>query len=782
MLRKKIVWLAGLLLGITIAFLSLDSPSFSSPYSTVVTAADGTLLGAHVATDGQWHFQSTHPLPEKYTRALLCYEDEYFYFHPGVNPGSILRAAFQNIKAGKIESGGSTITMQVARMAGGASRTFANKLYEMLRALRLELSSGKAEILALYAANAPFGGNIVGLETASWRYFGRPPRDLTWAESALLAVLPNAPGLLHPGRNPRPLRQKRDRLLKKLEQKGAINALELEMALAEPIPAGPAPMPSLAPHLLDYYLKSQPATSVETTIDATLQRLANQALQRHSRQLSRNRIHHAGAIIASVETGEVLAYVGNSPPRAREAGHAVDMIQAQRSSGSILKPFLYAAALQDGLILPGSLLPDVPTLYRNYAPQNFNRRYDGAVPANEALSRSLNIPFVRLLHNYDGERFLQLLRKTGFSTFSKEYSHYGLSLILGGGEVSLVELAGAYASLARTLNHYTSRNSRYLSNDFRPLSFTSHENPEEEEGVTDHPPVFSAGAIWHTFEALSGLVRPPEETGWEHFTTSRKIAWKTGTSFGFRDAWSVGINRDYVVAVWAGNASGESRPGLLGGTAAGPLMFELFNLLPNRPWFGLPYDDLVEVPVCAESGYRAGPDCPDSQSRYIPNIAKPSGVCPYHRLVHLTSDRQFQTRHECETSGHLVSVPWFVLPPLMEWYYRQRHPQYRALPPPKPGCFTETENPMDFIYPNRPNTTIMIPVDLDGEQQRVVFSAVHRDAEATLYWHLDGEYLGQTRGTHEMEVLPSPGTHVLTIVDEKGNQIVRRINVPADYS
>ncbi len=773
--QKRAVLFGGVIL-LGAAFLCIPPPRFDRPFSTVITASDGSLLGAHVANDGQWHFRPTVALPQKYTQALITFEDEYFYFHPGVNPWSLLRATIQNIRAGHIESGGSTIDMQVARMATGAPRTLPHKLYEMLLALRLEVSSSKEEILELYAANAPFGGNIVGLETASWRYFGRPPQYLTWAESALLAVLPNAPGLLHPGKNPIGLKHKRDRLLQKLEQKGKMTPLDLEMALSEPLPAGPGPLPGVAPHLLDHFLKIRPGSSSQTTLDATLQSQTNQVVQRHSNRLSANHINHAAALIASIETGEVLAYVGNSAPQATKAGHAIDMIRAPRSSGSILKPFLYAAALQDGLILPASLLADVPTRYHNYAPQNFNRRYDGAVPANEALSRSLNIPFVRLLQSYGGERFLELLQKTGFTSFPNYYQHYGLSLILGGGEVSLMELAGNYAALARVLNHYTRQKSQYFKRDFRPLNILPQ--PEEAEEGTSHPPVYSAGSIWSTFEALSGVVRPPEETGWEHFTSSRRIAWKTGTSFGFKDAWSVGFSRDYVVAVWVGNASGEGRPGLLGGTSAGPLMFELFDLLPRFPWFESPLDDMEKVQICTPSGYRAGPNCPHPESRLIPHTIKPSGVCPFHRLVHLTPDRQFQTRMECEPSGNLLTCPWFVLPPLMEWYYRQRNPHYLPLPPAKPGCLEQTDIPMDFIYPGNPYTTILVPVDLNGKRQRVVFSAVHRDTQATLFWHLDDRYLGQTSGPHEMEVLPSSGTHLLTIVDNKGNRLTRNFKVP----
>jgi penicillin-binding protein 1C len=686
----------------------------------------------------------------------------------------VIRAAFQNIKSGKVVSGGSTITMQVARMSDDAPRTVGNKIWEMIRAVRLELGRSKQEILRIYAANAPFGGNIVGFETASWQYFERPPKHLTWAESALLAVLPNAPGMLRPGNNSKKLKAKRDRLLTKLFQKNIINHTELQLSIREPIPDGTRHLPSIAPHLVDYYLKTRPGEIIQTTIDASLQRQANEALQRHSDRMASNLIRHAGAIIADIETGNVLAYVGNSRPRETKTGHAVDVIRARRSSGSILKPLLYADALQEGTILPKTLLPDVPTQYQSYTPTNFHRNYDGAVPASEALSRSLNIPFVRLLHKHGGEKFLKKLSMAGITTMNKGFDHYGLSLILGGAEVTLWDLAGTYASMGRTLKHYPLDNSRYRNNDVFPLRLES--SGPKESAFADHPPTFSAGAIWWTLEAMKSVIRPPGEAGWENFTSGQNIAWKTGTSYGFRDAWSVGLNARYVVGVWAGNASGEGRSGLLGGTTAGPLMFRMFDLLPTAPWFDTPHDDLKELSVCSQSGHRAGQHCPDTRIILAPVTTKGNPACPYHQLIHLTPDRRYQTRRSCQQDGEIISEPWFVLPPLMAWYYGKQNAGYQSLPPKKPGCFATTQSPMDFIYPP-PGTTIMRPRDLDGIKQNIIFKVVHANPETTLYWHLNQEYLGQTFGTHSMELFPEAGHHIITLVDEEGNKLKRKFRI-----
>jgi penicillin-binding protein 1C len=771
--RKPFRYGMGILV-VFILFLCISQPKFNKPFSTVIMDSDGSILGAHIAADGQWRFPPPAGLPEKYKTALLYFEDEYFYYHAGINPWSVIRAGVQNLKAGKVVSGGSTITMQVARMSGNAPRKLRYKIWEMVKALRLELSRSKADILLMYAANAPFGGNIVGFETASWHYFERPPKHLTWAESALLAVLPNAPGMLRPGSNTKQLKAKRDWLLNKLFRNNIISDTELRLSLQEPLPEGRRNLPTMAPHLVDYYLKTAPGQMIHTTIDAQLQKRANDALQRHSNRMASNHIRHAAAIIADIETGHVLAYVGNSQPRDKPAGHAVDMVRAKRSSGSILKPFLYASSVQEGIILPKMLLADVPTQYRNYAPRNFLRRYDGAVPANEALSRSLNIPFVRLLHVYGGDRFLGKLKKSGITTLNKGYDHYGLSLILGGGEVTLWDLAGSYASMARVVKHYTSDNARYRANDFRPLNLVSVNHSTEE--FTHYPPVISAGAAWCTLEAMKSVVRPPGETGWENFMSRQNIAWKTGTSFGYRDAWSVGINGDYVVAVWAGNASGEGRAGLLGGTTAGPLMFKIFDDLPRGAWFDLPHDDMSEVRVCAKSGYRAGANCPDKEIELVPKALKGNPVCPYHKLVHLTSDYRYRTKRSCEKDGHIITRAWFVLPPLMAWYYSRHQGDYSFLPPKKPGCFNDAESPMAFIYPNA-GATVMAPVDLDGEKQKIVFKVVHNNPGAVLFWHLNNAYLGQTKAPHDMELDPGKGRHTITLVDEDGNRMTRNFRV-----
>ncbi len=755
-------------------WFSISLPLFKVNYSTVIYSSQEKLLGAHIAKDGQWRFPAGDSVPEKFIECLLLFEDEYFYKHPGVNPISLSRALSQNISQGKVISGGSTVTMQVVRLATQRNRTILNKCIEIIQALRLELSYSKNEILNLYATHAPFGGNVVGLEAAAWRYFHRSPHQLTWAENAMLAVLPNAPGLIHTGKNRRLLKKKRDFLLAKLLAKGKIDSITYMVSLEEPIPEHPYPLPQIAPHLLDYCRKKEEGKIYKLNLNYKLQNRVNQTIQFHHKKLRLNEIHNACAIVLEVKTGKVLAYCGNTEPVKNEFHqNHVDIIQAQRSTGSILKPFLYAASMQSGQLLPKMLIEDVPTYYKNFAPKNYNRTYSGAVPADEALSRSLNIPAVKLLEQYDIGKFCNILNKSGLSTVKQNPDYYGLSLILGGAEVNLFELAGSYASMARTLINFNTTNSLYYGNEYqKPFLFKNDSITYHDQ--SDIYPVFSAGALYYTFEALTNVSRPVEEMGWESFSSSRKIAWKTGTSFGYRDAWAIGITPEYVVGVWVGNATGEGRPGIVGGTTAGPIMFDIFQHLPSTSWFETPYDDLMQISICKKSGYKAGPYC-ETDSLYMPHQGEKGDICPYHQLIHLNKERTHRVNSSCYPVLLMQHEPWFTLPPVMEWYYRKNHPLYKKLPSFDKGCKVEKEVVMEFIYPQS-NTNLYLPMGIDGNVQAVVFKVAHKNPTSTIYWHLDDAYLGETSYVHQMTIQPTPGWHQITLIDENGNILNKRIN------
>jgi penicillin-binding protein 1C len=752
-------------------------PRFGAPFSTAVEANDGSLLGARIADDGQWRFPGFDKVPEKFEKSLLTFEDRYFYWHPGINPVSIIRAFRSNIKAGEIVSGGSTITMQVARISGGNKpRSYHRKFIEMLSALKLELFRSKEDIMLMYTANAPFGGNTVGLEAASWRYTGKSSAGLTWAEAAALAILPNSPALVFPGRNQEILRSRRNDLLKHLYEREYIDSLTLVLAMEEPLPVEPKPMPSKAPHLTDHFYMTKKGEKVTTTINPSLQERATEIINSHQRDLAENYIFNSACIIIEVETGNVLAYVGNSTNEESKAhGGDVDIIRSLRSTGSILKPFLYSAMQKSGDILPNTLIPDIPTRFPGFSPKNFDLSYNGAVTAGSALSQSLNIPAVKMLQKYNPERFLDLLQKTGFTSFNKPADYYGLSLILGGGETSLWDLTGVYASLSRVLNRYLNEN-KYFKNDYHPPVLIMQKEIISEKTEEPDPP-HSASSIWLTYEALKKVNRPQSETGWQYFSSSPDLAWKTGTSFGFRDGWAVGTTPDYVVGVWTGNADGEGRPGLTGISAAAPVLFDLFNLLEYGGWFKTPNDDMTMIRVCSISGFRAGPDCPETMEISACVNGLRSESCTYHQIIHLNSLKTLQVNTDCASLSDIINEPWFVLPPAMEYFYRQKHPGYKTLPSFAPGCSSgKNIDVMEFIYPAS-DIKIFIPRDQSGLLTRVIPEVAHRNPSKKIYWHLDEQYLGTTRYIHQIELLAETGNHILTVVDEDGNTIRSRFTI-----
>ncbi|MEZ4952630.1 MAG: penicillin-binding protein 1C [Saprospiraceae bacterium] len=764
---------------IVLFWCSLPNPLFDQPTSFVIEAADGQLLGARIAEDGQWRFPSNGVIADKFETAILTFEDNRFYSHWGVDFLAMGRAIFQNIKNKRVVSGGSTLSMQVIRLSRkGKPRTLLQKLIEIILAFRLELGYSKKEILSSYASNAPFGGNVVGLEAASWRYFWKKSTMLSWAEATTLAVLPNAPSFIHPGKNRNALIEKRNRLLQKIYEKGLIDSITLDLAIAEPLPSKPLPLPQDAPHLLNYVASvSKDKKVYKTTIDYGLQKTINEIANRYHPTLSNNEIHNLAILVLDVATKKVLAYVGNAKNAGFEHGQSVDIIQAPRSTGSILKPILYALALQDGQILPKSLLQDIPTFLKDYRPENFLNTYDGVIPADLALSRSLNIPFVRLLQSYGVEKFHFNLKKLGISTLSNGPNHYGLSLILGGSEATLWDLTNLYSGMACRLKYFYKNQGWYNESDF-DKSNLSWFNKKSEPRLQKETAYLTADAIWLTFEAMKKLERPNAQGEWERFDLKNEIAWKTGTSFGFRDAWAIGVNPNFAIGVWTGNADGEGRPGLTGISAAAPILFDVFDQLPFTPWFDQPFDEMNFIEVCAESGYLPNKNCP-IDSIWVQKNTLNIQQCPYHQLVHLDATNRKQVNISCYPHELIINQPWFVLPPTEEHYYVAKHPNYRPLPVFSDSCELEgkqNENIIQLIYPNF-KARIFMPIDINGEKSKTVFKAIHRSRSALLHWNIDKEFIGTTKEIHEMEINTVVGKHVLTLVDEQGNRLEQTFEI-----
>lgn len=785
---QKYKWWPLVLLITGIAFWqSLSFPLFQAPYSTVVTSVNGRLLGAHIASDQQWRFPKVDSLPANYKKALLQYEDKRFYRHPGIDPLAVARALINNIKHGHIVSGASTITMQTIRLSRKSKpRTYLEKIIETILALRLEISRSKDEILQLYASHAPFGGNIVGIRAAAYRYFGRNPHHLSWAEAAALAVLPNSPGLIHPGRSRKALRQKRNSLLHALWQDATIDSTTYALAIDEPIPQKAKPFQQHAYHLTMRYTTQpnhNPKGIYQTTIAFSTQRKLNALVQEHAEKLRSNGIYNMAALVLDTESGQVLGYTGNTPVvQPNRHGYSVDIIRAPRSTGSVLKPFLYASMLSGGELLPYTLVPDIPVRYGSFAPQNYNLGYDGAIPADQALARSLNVPAVHMLEAFGQPRFYKILKQSGISTLNMPPEHYGLSLILGGCEGTLWEITGMYASLGRTLLHYPAYNSRYHPKDVHPphLAYSQTKAGKRPKDLRSSG-LYSASGIWYTLQAMQDVERPQSEINWKAFSSSRKLAWKTGTSFGFRDAWAIGITPQYTVGIWAGNASGEGRPGLIGVKAAAPLLFDVFNMLPAKnTWFPKPEDDLEPARVCPQSGHLASPACPAADTLLIPVKGNETIACPYHKTIHLNADSSYRVNSMCISPAKMAHASWFVLPPAQEWFYAPSHPEYYRLPPMHPNCrgkeLAEGIAMMEMLYPFK-ISAIYLPRELSGERGKVVFQAAHRRKKATIFWHIDGVFAGRTKGTHKIAAAPDTGWHVLKLTDRQGHTLKRKFRI-----
>ena len=752
----------------------LPTELFNNPTATVIESKEGHLLGAQIATDGQWRFPACDSVPNKFEQCILQFEDAHFYKHPGFNPIAIFKALKTNISEGKVVRGGSTLTQQVIRLSRkNKSRTYIEKLIELIQATRLEVRLSKEDILKLYAAHAPFGGNVVGLEMAAWRYFGVQAHQLSWAESATLAVLPNAPGLIYPGKNQQRLLKKRNRLLKKLQEENIIDNITYNLALEEPLPQQPFPIPQMASHLLQHIAKKHKGERVRTSIPYGHQQQINAIAQQHYNIQKQNEVHNLAILVLDVKTRKVLSYIGNSPTT-RQHQKDVDIIQAPRSTGSVLKPLLYMAMLNDGTLLPEALVADIPTKIANYEPENYNLEYTGAVSAKKALARSLNVPAVRLLNQYGLEKFYDELQQFKLRHINKGVDHYGLSVILGGAESNLWDLCNAYAGLSGTVSHYTQTSSEYYSNEFLAASYLNNSQPQLGS-LQQEPPIFDAGSTYLGLEAMKEVNRPDGDEAWQYYDSSKEIAWKTGTSFGNRDAWAIGVTPNYVVGVWVGNADGEGRPNLTGVAAAGPILFDVFNVLPKTNWFASPLDALEEATTCTKSGYLAGPHCPEKVSK-IPIKGQRTKVCPYHKLVHLDAQQQFRVNSSCEAVEHINTVSWFTLPPLMEWYYKRHQVHYKTLPPWRDGCQGNSTITMDFIVP-RKGGGIILPKNLDEKTNKLILKIAHSNPDSAVHWYVDDQYIETTRTFHELAIVPSEGDHIITVVDNFGNEIKRKISI-----
>ncbi|MGQ9630446.1 MAG: penicillin-binding protein 1C [bacterium] len=775
--------------------IPLPDPPFPDEYSAVVLDEGGQVLRVFLNGNQQWCFppDGRQEIPEKLRKAVLCYEDRYFLYHPGVNPASLVRALFQNISAGRIVSGGSTITMQVARLMRPKRRTLGNKLLEILQALKIELRYSKGEILRMYLDHAPYGGNIIGYRIASLKYFGKNPEALTWGEAAILAVLPNAPGLVSPTIDREKLTQKRNRLLGALLEGGKIDCETYQLALLEPVPEDTLLFPIYAPHLAqslkDRFEKNPGhAGIVRTTIIREHQQNLEEMVRQHMKHLSSRGIRNGAALVVETESGKVRAYVGSQDFFDWGSKGQVDGVQAPRSAGSILKPFLYALCIDEGLILPQTMIKDVPSNFGSFSPTNANMKFGGLVSAKEALVNSLNVPAVRLLNEYGVYKFYLFLKSAGLRTLFRPPDDYGLTLIIGGAEVNLYDLAMLYRGLGnggrfgllRLLEEEA--NGPALSQPIR-RGQRWIDRPDGKGHAAARPysrSLISPGASYLTLNMLRELKRPDAEYYWEQYQNQWPLAWKTGTSYGQRDAWAVGVSPQWTIAVWVGNFDGEGDANLRGSSCAAPLLFDIFNYLPKDPqksWFERPTADLSPVEICLETGFLAGPDCENRVAVEAPRRMKPLKLCPYHKSIYVTSDEKHRVCSLCWEPGGYKRVTRLFYPPDVAQYLRERGQIIADIPPHKKECPGRSgHDSLQIVYPQQ-DARLWIPRDLDGSLQKVTLRAAHLEKGQLVYWYLDHVFKGTSRERHAMAVDLQRGWHTLEVVDEEGNRDRKRFYV-----
>lgn len=756
---------AGILLSLLalklIAFLlPLPQSGLFRPSATLVFDADGKLLRAFTSPDGSWRLRTTlDQISPVLQRFLIAYEDAAFYWHPGVNPLALVRAYQQNQAAGRIVSGGSTLTMQVARMMKPKARTWWHKLLEAGRALQLEQRYSKRRLLEIYFNIAPYGGNIEGAAAASWLYFGKEPAQLSFGEAALLAALPNSPTRLRPDLHPERARQARDKVLQIVYGKGLISKREYEEALAEPVPRARRELPFLAPHFCQEMLDKHPGQPrIYTTVKLGTQLLAETLLRDHLKALASQGITNGAVVILDNRKRELLAAVGSADFFNVVNQGQVCGYRAARSPGSALKPFVYGLGFEKGVITPQHYLEDVPIDFRGgYAPENFDKQFNGAVPAREALARSLNVPAINVLLQLGEEQGLyQMLRRINLSTLARD-DRYGLTIALGGCETTLLELAALYSALANG---------------------GLYQLPKLVKGQADNLPVrlFSPGAAYLVTEVLVELRRPDLPASWE-FTSLPKIAWKTGTSYGYRDAWSIGYNRHYTIGVWIGNFAGNGRPGLIGAEVAAPLLFDLFNKVDNGKggWF-TPPATVATRQVCALSGQQPGRYCQNLVTESYLTDRSPDQECRFHRayLVDPRSGHRLPP-HYASLSRHAVEKAYVQWPPrIAAWMEANGYPVER-IPPLIPDWQRLQPGQAPIIRSPSENYTYQLREGIALEFQKICLEAAAANDVHQLYWFIDGKLVGTVQPGEKLFYLPVPGKHRLVCQDDQGRSSEMRL-------
>jgi penicillin-binding protein 1C len=753
--------LVALVLAATVAL-----PVRGSDWSVAVEYRDGRPAYVFLSRDDKWRLPvALDDVDPRFVAALVALEDKRFWRHDGVDPIAIARAAVTDAIHARRVSGGSTLTMQLARLLEPRPRTLANKLIDMFRAVQLDLRLTKREILEQYLSRTPYGGNLEGVESAAWAYFGHGARHLTPLEIATLLAVPQGPTRYAPRpRNAARLGARRDQILGKLIAAGVVSPLDAAAALAEAA-ATPPPdrlrrMPREAAHASVSLHKHHPGEArIRSTLDAGAQALAEREVVLRRGELARKAIYAGAIVVVDHRSGDVVALVGNLDFLDAAHGGQIAMFERPRSPGSTLKPLLYALAIDRGMALPDYLVADVPSQYGTYRPRNFDGDWAGLVTLRDALSRSLNLPFVDLLDRLGVETFVSELGRMGVAPARTVPGQYGLSMIVGGFELTPLELAALYATLAE-------------DGAYRPLRLVAGD-PVRAPQV-----MFGAGAAWLTRQALALKDRPDFPRRRDVAGLPPAIHWKTGTSFGFRDAWAVGSGPAYTAVVWTGNVDNRSSAELVGSEAAGPLLFDVLEGLASRAPAtpAAPPDDLTDVWVCAYSGRLAGDACPDRVTVRAPIHAVPTAPCPYHRAYEVDHATGRAVLPACRKPGRSYDHKSFVvLPSAVTAWLIGRHRRVPEPPVFDDDCAADVASaPPVIVTPGEGQIVTLIPGVGEAHQLVPLTASTHA---ARLTWFVDGALVGSAPSDQRVYWTPVAGKHEIVVADDAGRKARRMLDV-----
>jgi len=719
-------------------------------YSQLILSDDHKLLNASLSSDQQWRMKTglkeVNPLLIK---TIITKEDRWFRFHPGVNPFALTRALWQNISTGKRVSGASTITMQVVRMLEPRRRTVGNKMVECFRAVQLELHHSKTEILELYLNLLPYGGNIQGVKAASFLYFGQEPQALSLAQIVTLAIIPNDPNHQRLGINNARIVKERNLWLEKLSTKGIFSKTALDDALLEPLTAKRFDAPKQIPHLARMLSKQYPEKPViQTFIDIRIQDFIENTLSNEVNIYRGMGVGNAAVVLIDNHKHEVVAYVGSAGFMENRFQGQVDGASSLRSPGSALKPFLYALAMDRGLITPKTVLQDIPQNFNGYRPQNYDETFRGRISASQALALSLNVPAVDLANRVGVDFFNEKLSRGGLKWIGERKKTLGLSVILGGCGVTLTELTSLYSCLSSGGIKY-------------PLLFT----PDETTQTSDT--LFSEQASWMIHEILTGLKRPDLPNNFENSVNLPHIAWKTGTSYGRRDAWSFGYNPDYTVGVWVGNFDGSGIPELSGADFATPILFKIFNFLTfnQKPeWFKRPAGLDFRL-VCSESGLPANESCTNLvMDDYIPAVS-PNRKCDHLAPVFLDESGSISYCRSClPAAGYRTDYYPNLSPGLIAFYEEEQIP-YRKIPPHNPLCNRVYHNDSPII------------TSLSDGKEYILYAAAKQQLQLAftatsdvnkVYWYINDKFFKEASRGQKIFFTPTAGLIKISCSDDKG--------------